>query len=736
MARFNAKIGKTKVETDAAEIDLGTRSTCTVVLDDPIAAEVHARIRFEDGRFLIEDAGSATGTWRNGLPVDGPEALEKGDLLVLGCARVEVTAAEPDLALAVEPRAFHFEISRKRNVGGKKVVGGDAEEWVRSEVAFGRFRPVSFANWIAVLLAVLGCAALAWPAFRGAALEPGPLVASHAELFAREPASFAGVELAGFAESAQREGCGACHGSFGGTPVERCGECHADIVRDRHPFPLARGAAHAALELEDGLCAGCHLDHQGAEPAPGTFVPAVDATPGSCTRCHEGELPEPTRRPAAGSIPERDVAIDYDAFPHTGHAAIACGVCHVAGERSTDVPADRVARDYPVVRFETCMRCHADDARTPNPAWKRDPALREHWAKERTVAVTWHGTREDDGARCTECHAEPRRAELRQVATMRSSGAAFELVRRDHRELFEAGVRVEDQHGAGRECAGCHVDGKPLEAGKRLERPFWHALHLPSVATPASVEGARALSGTEARAGERGAPGGTRGGTCRECHVEQIDSTGLAGAPSADAARGSEHAYLGPPTAGEGSSCSECHQDAQGQALELRALADAAGEVALRTQFPHAIHLEAARRDPSGTLRLDCFACHAFERHGRAFEELATTMASAQSCLPCHDAHQEVGGGACTYCHAEDDVVWTGATVARRWPEANGFSHASPGHAPETEKPDGCATCHVGVTNATTVAQVPIPTEADEACWKCHVEERTQFHWRGAAATR
>ena len=64
---------------------------------------------------------------------------------------------------------------------------------------------------------------------------------------------------------------------------------------------------------------------------------------------------------------------------------------------------------------------------------------------------------------------------------------------------------------------------------------------------------------------------------------------------------------------------------------------------------------------------------------------------------------------------------------------ADGFSHFSDGH-----RGVGCIDCHdiksegkkTDLNLATTLANVPVPSEAYGACRRCHVEKRQRFHWR------
>jgi hypothetical protein len=54
------------------------------LFQDPLVEKVHARIVHQGGRYLLADAGSASGTWLNDVPVTEPMPLTSGDAIRLG----------------------------------------------------------------------------------------------------------------------------------------------------------------------------------------------------------------------------------------------------------------------------------------------------------------------------------------------------------------------------------------------------------------------------------------------------------------------------------------------------------------------------------------------------------------------------------------------------------------------------------------------------------------------------
>ena len=76
-AQANFKIKKLKVA--AERLDIGTSSSCSVRINDPIAAPRHCRILYRpdhpEGEFLLQDLGTSTGTYLDGVAVptgEGP----------------------------------------------------------------------------------------------------------------------------------------------------------------------------------------------------------------------------------------------------------------------------------------------------------------------------------------------------------------------------------------------------------------------------------------------------------------------------------------------------------------------------------------------------------------------------------------------------------------------------------------------------------------------------------------
>jgi pSer/pThr/pTyr-binding forkhead associated (FHA) protein len=56
----------------------------TRVLDDPSVSPLHARLKAENGQFMLSDEKSVAGTWVNYEPLAAPRPLRHGDVLQIG----------------------------------------------------------------------------------------------------------------------------------------------------------------------------------------------------------------------------------------------------------------------------------------------------------------------------------------------------------------------------------------------------------------------------------------------------------------------------------------------------------------------------------------------------------------------------------------------------------------------------------------------------------------------------
>lgn len=90
------------LEADVAT--LGRSALCDVVAPRETVSRLHARIAREGPRFLLQDAGSANGTFVNGERLTAPHLLANRDLIGLGSPAPLLTYADPDPTVVATSR--------------------------------------------------------------------------------------------------------------------------------------------------------------------------------------------------------------------------------------------------------------------------------------------------------------------------------------------------------------------------------------------------------------------------------------------------------------------------------------------------------------------------------------------------------------------------------------------------------------------------------------------------------
>jgi DNA-binding winged helix-turn-helix (wHTH) protein len=83
---------------------LGRASEASVVLDAARVSRLHARIRVEGERAVLEDLGSKNGTFLQGRRIDGPVPLEDGDAIRVGSERIVFRTAGRDAPTSTADR--------------------------------------------------------------------------------------------------------------------------------------------------------------------------------------------------------------------------------------------------------------------------------------------------------------------------------------------------------------------------------------------------------------------------------------------------------------------------------------------------------------------------------------------------------------------------------------------------------------------------------------------------------
>src|SRR5437867_5553733 len=81
------------IDVGDEETALGREATGGVIIPDRAVSRRHCVISLENGRFRIRDAGSANGTFVNGLPVQERD-LDSGDQIRIGNCVLQFSALE------------------------------------------------------------------------------------------------------------------------------------------------------------------------------------------------------------------------------------------------------------------------------------------------------------------------------------------------------------------------------------------------------------------------------------------------------------------------------------------------------------------------------------------------------------------------------------------------------------------------------------------------------------------
>ncbi len=701
-------------------IEVGTRSTCALNLNDPVVAEHHCRFRATQQGFVVEDQGSATGTWHNGLAVRAPVVLKHGDQVVIGVTRMSIELKQDQdraaLEISVEEASFHY----KRTKAGE--FHTDADEWVRSEVRFGRIPAVRSLTWLAGVIALVGLV-FVFATDRGERLlQPGELDGTHGAFFAADPARRAGLEVAVtafFKDSLAHASCNSCHASSQPGDLASCVACH-DQMGMQHPF-LSGANQHdsklaAGVAVPANACTMCHeVGHSGlssadsllqakAQVAAGTKDASYDW--GVCRTCHTNGLGDKEQILArVGDLAQRLVDAQakpptdrhefaFDQFSHETHSGkhkIACAACHVA---LNETPA--AGADYSQVGFETCAACHVEGMPTESELPEIPTEELKRWRARLELAnVTWHS----DSDKCQQCHVQKGTPQLvtleRTVATK-----SYSIQRMGHVQHAQAAMDTKA------DCRTCHGDQLKSLAGK--DQPsFEKFLHGSHVATlwPASAEQKKELSAE----------------SCTFCHAEQWKSASLKQSANIDLR----------------TACRSCHAD-QARPESEKVIQARTDETKTQpaTEFPH---------DRHQGIEGGCFACHSFEGADDSDPSAQPFVAeNIRNCTKCHTNHESVGGSGCAYCHPagpSSAELFRGIRPSRDdWPAGFEFGHFqgddSHGHMAYTSKTgaladEGCGKCHdlKNLSSAKTVREVKIPGGQSRLCVDCHATERGWFHW-------
>lgn len=89
---------------DSEEFVVGRGSDCHVILPERQVSRYHAKIWYENGRYLLEDLESKNGTYLNGAPVTEKVALQDGDEISIALAvKLVFVGTDATLPLTFDP---------------------------------------------------------------------------------------------------------------------------------------------------------------------------------------------------------------------------------------------------------------------------------------------------------------------------------------------------------------------------------------------------------------------------------------------------------------------------------------------------------------------------------------------------------------------------------------------------------------------------------------------------------
>src|SRR5215813_3249309 len=75
---------RAQVQLGRLRITIGRSPRNDLSLPDPLASAVHAEVRRDGNKYLVEDLGSANGTLYEGEPVNGQVTLRSGGRIQIG----------------------------------------------------------------------------------------------------------------------------------------------------------------------------------------------------------------------------------------------------------------------------------------------------------------------------------------------------------------------------------------------------------------------------------------------------------------------------------------------------------------------------------------------------------------------------------------------------------------------------------------------------------------------------
>lgn len=373
---------------------LGRKSTCSIQLNDPAVAAVHAELEHHPDGVWITDESSGSGVYVNGQRVVYQQ-LRNGDVVTIRPFEIAISLTEEMCSLRIQDRTEESQPPPKNLPGNYRDVvvaparaeGGQAKpstalaalpHWMQAKapiwVPTSDILPNRFRSGMLVLslVGVLSWSVIAFAAKWNSAYSPGPLSEAHAAF-----------------------GCETCHSSFAGVADSSCQACHAG---------KAATAVHQQKKIS---CASCHTEHRGAK-----FDVARDVGSGcQAAGCHVTVHVAEKRLLAGQTAPEPGLKVP---------PAVALAAHFEAGDAMHDKHANLKA---------ACAACHTGGDPAPLAVDAKQPAIRLKELKDirmRCLGCHGFGPEATLRERCYSCHLEhpTQNAKVLSVLRFPDSGVA------------------------------------------------------------------------------------------------------------------------------------------------------------------------------------------------------------------------------------------------------------------------------------------------------------------------
>jgi predicted component of type VI protein secretion system len=141
-------------------ITIGRDAANTIQINDAEISRRHARLQFQGGKYLIEDAGSTNGTHVNGQRLSAPYVLKPGDVVSFGETIVlayETADFDPGATVATSRSAMQG--ARPAAPGPVQSYAGEVPPGPAASQPVKRVNPLPIAVVAGVLILICACVA-------------------------------------------------------------------------------------------------------------------------------------------------------------------------------------------------------------------------------------------------------------------------------------------------------------------------------------------------------------------------------------------------------------------------------------------------------------------------------------------------------------------------------------------------------------------------------------------------